>query len=75
MRELINAYEGYAEEETQEWLRTREICYRIALGYSKHPDRLKHTDIFHLPIDDEKRGSASQKEKAETYKILEKWNK
>lgn len=74
MREFVNAYQGWIQEQNESWDRTREICYWTFKPHAKNPKQLKRTDLFTLPSD-KKQKTADQSKKHETYKLMEKWDK
>lgn len=71
MRKFINAAIGYRERVGEQWEQARMVAWYSA--FDRKPMRL--TDI-HIPGDGlTKLGGASQENKEEAYKLLEKWSK
>lgn len=71
MRKFINAVHGYREKARETWEQTRLIAWYSA--YDRKPFDL--TKII-IPGDENIRSTkASQTNKEDAYKLLEKWNK
>jgi hypothetical protein len=70
MRHLVNAFEGYTEKSREQWEQARMIAWYSA--FDRKPFKL--TDI-QIPCEERSTKKASQHNKKEAYKLLDKWSK
>jgi len=72
MRQFVNALNGFTDKQHETWKQARMIAWFSA--FDRKP--FKETDI-QIPGGEVKKGNAkaSQENKEDIYKLLDKWNK